>query len=589
MNWLKLINNEAFKEWLIETGSSASLPQGTFRLDPFGSSLRKFNNAHTWLKNLSQTGTFNPSGRKSQATTDLSGAELLNYDETFTDIGKLVNNKWNEYSIPAGNQDYEIHRCLLILTVAFNVKNSSYKDYYYRWLELRKIFSFNFLIKNKVYLYLFSYLDKDAIGFNPFQFIKSLKLSETDFDSNINWSSIKAYYNDQSVDLAVNKYESTINGYLTREGRSNMCIAMELFRSNQHERSNVIGEITLNDPELEVLNNILDDINIPTVASRKIYYGSPGTGKSYIVKQLIKGKKERAERVTFHPEYDYASFIGGFKPISEKNPVTKLDEIKYKFVPQIFTDIYIKAWQNEMLDYFLIIEEINRGNCAEIFGDIFQLLDEGYEISPSNELATHLDKELNKKGYKGFVNGKMKLPKNLNIIATMNTSDQSLFPMDSAFKRRWDWEYIPICYSPIDDFNEPNTSFNFKIDIEDGHKYSWIKFIEKINLEHIKKNQTLGMDKCIGNYFIKPDKEDNTISLNTFINKVIFYLWNDVFKDEENQVFEANTYYEDFFPISKIGKIKIKELFNRINLKPTNSLGISEDNFQLSQVAENQE
>ncbi len=119
----------------------------------------------------------------------------------------------------------------------------------------------------------------------------------------------------------------------------------------------------------------------------------------------------------------------------------------------------------------------------------------------------------------------------------MNTSDQSLFPMDSAFKRRWDWEYIPICYNPIDDFKQKNDSFDFEIDIADGKKYSWIKFIEKINLNHIKVTPALGMDKCIGNYFIKPDN-GNVISLKPFVNKVIFYLWNDVFKDEANKVFE---------------------------------------------------
>ena len=149
----------------------------------------------------------------------------------------------------------------------------------------------------------------------------------------------------------------------------------------------------------------------------------------------------------------------------------------------------------------------------------------------------------------------------------MNTSDQSLFPMDSAFKRRWEWEYVPICYTQIDDEGKPNSSFDFIIDIQNGKRYSWIKFIEQINLNHIKINPSLGMDKCIGNYFIKPDDE-LTISLKPFINKVIFFLWNDVFKDEENKVFEDNTSYEDFFPIETKGKSKIEELCNRIELKP---------------------
>lgn len=559
MNWLKLINNEAFKEWLTNTGSSSTLPQGDFRLDPFGSSLRKFNNAHSWLEVLSNTGVFTPTGRKSQAISDLASAELLKADESFTDFGKLVYDKWEEYSIPAGNANYEIHRCLLIISASFNESNSVYKDYYSRWLELRKIFSFNFLINNKVYLYLFSYLDKDAIGFNPFQFIKSLNLSETDFDSIVDWASIKTYYSDASVDTAVDKYESTINGYLTREGRSSMCIAMELFNSNQSEREAIITEVGIASPELDVLNNILTDIKPSISAFQRIYYGAPGTGKSHKVKEILKGKEATTERVTFHPEYDYASFIGGFKPISEKDAVSGLDEIKYKFVPQIFTNIYIDAWRNQFQDYFLVIEEINRGNCAEIFGDTFQLLDEGYEITPSNELASHLEKELTKKGFKGFTNGKMELPSNLSLLATMNTSDQSLFPMDSAFKRRWDWEYIPINYKK----SPENPSSNFKVTLSDTDSFSWIEFIEKVN-SIIKENPNLGMDKCIGNYFIKA--KDDTISLEEFINKAIFYLWNDVFKDEDDHIFEENTFYEDFFPIPEKGKEKVEKILKKIGL-----------------------
>jgi len=334
---------------------------------------------------------------------------------------------------------------------------------------------------------------------------------------------------------------------------------MELFNSKQSEREAIITEIGITSPELDVLNNILTDIKPTISAFQRIYYGAPGTGKSHKVKEILKGKEARTERVTFHPEYDYASFIGGFKPISEKDAVSGLDEIKYKFVPQIFTNIYIDAWQNEFQDYFLVIEEINRGNCAEIFGDTFQLLDEGYEITPSNELTSHLEKELTEKGYDGFTNGKMELPSNLSLLATMNTSDQSLFPMDSAFKRRWDWEYIPINYKK----SPENPSSNFKVNLSDTESFSWIDFIEKVN-SIIKENPNLGMDKCIGNYFIKA-KDDN-ISLEVFINKAIFYLWNDVFKDEDDHIFEENTFYEDFFPIPEKGKEKVEKILKKIGL-----------------------
>ncbi|MBY0066652.1 AAA family ATPase [Empedobacter falsenii] len=321
--------------------------------------------------------------------------------------------------------------------------------------------------------------------------------------------------------------------------------------------------------------------------SNTIYYGAPGTGKSYKVDQIIKGlDKKFYERVTFHPEYDNASFIGGYKPISEKNEEGK-DVIKYEFVPQAFANIYKRAWQDLDNQYYLVIEEINRGNCAEIFGELFQLLDRnsGYTITPSNELYTHLVEEFGYENHEGIIKG-LQLPPNLAILATMNTSDQSLFPMDSAFKRRWDWEYVPICYDEVNEEGGENKSYNFVIDLGNGSQYSWIKFIEYINLNHIKENPNLGMDKCIGNYFVKPEDGDS-ISLKQFINKVVFYLWNDVFKDEDNSVFEENSSYEDFFPITTNGLKKVTELFERIGLEKLDQN--SEEQTTIDLAAEPQE
>jgi len=288
-----------------------------------------------------------------------------------------------------------------------------------------------------------------------------------------------------------------------------------------------------------------------------IYYGAPGTGKSHTVKKMLKAvPKDNVETVTFHPDYDYVSFVGGYRPISEDS------NIEYKFVPQVFTNLYVKSWQNPNEPFYLVIEEINRGNCAEIFGDIFQLLDQNqdYTVTPSSELESYLDNELSE-SHEGIIDG-LKMPPNLSILATMNTSDQSLFPMDSAFKRRWDWEYIPISYNRDDE----NKSSKFIVDLDDGTYFSWLEFIEKVNIR-IKSNPNLGMDKCIGNYFINPT--DNTISLNTFINKAIFYLWNDVFKDEfgSNSIFAENVTYEDFFPVKDNGAKMVIALLEMLNFK----------------------
>ena len=198
---------------------------------------------------------------------------------------------------------------------------------------------------------------------------------------------------------------------------------------------------------------------------------------------------------------------------------------------------------------FLVIEEINRGNCAQIFGDIFQLLDRNdagyseYSIDADEDLKNFLSKpwdaakltggigniDVNKITRYGIekeeaeliLAGKhLMLPTNLFIRATMNTSDQSLFPIDSAFKRRWDWEYVPI--------KDEGKGWYIKIG-ED--KYKWWSFLEKINA--IVFEETQSADKQLGYFFVKLPVGQKEIDLNKFVNKVAFYLWNDVFKDCE--------------------------------------------------------
>jgi hypothetical protein len=324
------------------------------------------------------------------------------------------------------------------------------------------------------------------------------------------------------------------------------------------------------DIKLETKNKTNDRsgklVSLLNKIEQKIYFGSPGTGKSYKVDKIIENLDPHYyERITFHPEYDNASFVGGYKPISDKDENGK-DIIIYKFVPQAFTNIYERAWLDENNQYYLVIEEINRGNCAEIFGDIFQLLDRtsNYTVSPSEELKKYLIEKLGNENHDGIVNG-LKLPPNLTIYATMNTSDQSLFPMDSAFKRRWEWEYVPINYEEYNDDDEPNESYYYKVflDKEKVKYFMWIDFIKNVNLK-IEANENLGMDKCIGNYFIKSESKE--IAINEFVNKVIFYLWNDVFKDEQDSIFEKGVTFEKFFPIKKNAMPLIEKLLSKIDV-----------------------
>ena len=253
-----------------------------------------------------------------------------------------------------------------------------------------------------------------------------------------------------------------------------------------------------------------------------IYFGAPGTGKSYTVKVKLREAhvaKENIFRTIFHPDSDYASFVGCYKPVMEGN------EIKYEFTPQAFTDAYVQAWKNKQANepIYLVIEEINRGNCAQIFGDLFQLLDRQndgsstYGIKADKDFAHYLEKELGQ-GHEGIKGGDLRLPPNLYIMATMNTSDQSLFPMDSAFKRRWDWAYVPI------DYSEDVDSGKFTITI-DRKEYSWVTFLEEINKRILEV--THSEDKQMGNFFIK-----GSVGEDEFKSKVMFYLWNEVCKDE---------------------------------------------------------
>ncbi len=300
-----------------------------------------------------------------------------------------------------------------------------------------------------------------------------------------------------------------------------------------------------------------------------IYYGAPGTGKSFKVENREGESEEDRIRTTFHPDTDYSSFVGCYKPVPKED---NSDKITYRFIGQCFTKAYIEAWKRYVApqdgqnrNFTLVIEEINRGNCAQIFGDIFQLLDRNgdgfsqYTISPDVDLTNFLAEQFDKikeqmveQGFEKIADGtEMKLPPNLSIIATMNTSDQSLFPIDSAFKRRWDWEYIPIQYSPIDDVTK-ETIAN-KINIK-GTTYDWGEFIKAVN-ERIYQ-LTKSEDKELGYFFVRPD-DGIYITMQRFVSKVIFYLWSDIYKDyagRENSIFK--------FSEDSNGKNKIDHSFN---------------------------
>ena len=301
-----------------------------------------------------------------------------------------------------------------------------------------------------------------------------------------------------------------------------------------------------------------DEIIFPL---QQIVYGAPGTGKSFGVDEDVKKHGMQDIRTTFHPDSDYSTFVGAYKPqmekvtvrddhgfpVKENGQVVYEKKIVYKYTQQAFLKAYIAAWKDLENPHVLVIEEINRGNCAQIFGDLFQLLDRNdigfskYPITADTDIMQVLNEEFDglqvanseaiNTYYKDDVvtdvlNGsRLLLPNNLYIWATMNTSDQSLFPIDSAFKRRWEWKYVPIS----------DAGKSWKICVN-GTEYDWWSFVEKINNKIW--GATHSEDKKLGYFFCKADRksnesdeENNVISADRFVGKALFYIYNDVFKD----------------------------------------------------------
>ena len=358
-------------------------------------------------------------------------------------------------------------------------------------------------------------------------------------------------------------------------------------------------------------NTIVERKKIAEVSLQQIFYGAPGTGKSHIINELTKG--ESVIRTTFHPDSDYSTFVGAYKPTMGLLPICNelgqpmeigssvlhKEQIIYEFVDQAFLQAYVNAWKyyadnsEEIKKQYLVIEEINRGNCAQIFGDLFQLLDRndyGFSVYPINadkDMKKHLEKAFKgvridnadsiNQHYKGrnvvkeVLDGDiLLLPNNLNIWATMNTSDQSLFPIDSAFKRRWEWKYVPIS----------NAGKAWKICVN-GKEYDWWSFIEKINNKIW--NVTKSEDKKLGYFFCKADRkitegdeENNVISADRFVGKVLFYVYNDVYKDYDfdDEIFKdkednnSDLLFQSFFMANgKPNEEKIEVFLKNLEVK----------------------
>lgn len=284
----------------------------------------------------------------------------------------------------------------------------------------------------------------------------------------------------------------------------------------------------------------------------RIFFGAPGTGKSHTIEEERKEllgegiDSENYERVTFYPDYSYANFVGTYKPA----PYVKNNgeqAITYTYVPGPFMRVYVNALKSGMTDnpkpYLLIVEEINRAQVAAVFGDVFQLLDRDedgvseYHIQASEDVKNYLAKEL---GGSPDLYSEIKIPDNMFIWATMNSADQGVFPMDTAFKRRWDFAYLGI----DDNDKELHGKYVYLAD-DKSQKVEWNNLRKAIN--SFLEKEGINEDKQIGPYFISrnivvpenDDEIDRDEFIRTFKNKVIMYLFEDAARSKRSRIFDG--------------------------------------------------
>lgn len=332
---------------------------------------------------------------------------------------------------------------------------------------------------------------------------------------------------------------------------------MESVYSNMDELSEILDYQT---PEQngETPSATDDDLNFDFVerageGENVLLYGVPGAGKSWTIAHEYCNNDKQMQRLVFHPDYTYSDFVGQILPKVQQGNVS------YAFTPGPFTRIMREAYIHPDKEYFLIIEEINRGNAPAIFGEVFQLLDrksrvaeendDGFPIGTSEYGITNLD-------IAAYVYGNpdhlVRIPANLSIIATMNTSDQNVFTLDTAFQRRWNMRMIE------NSFDKAEKSFAEKPILDTT--VTWKKFCTEINSIILEKNVRMASseDKRLGVYFVHPDDlEYDSTSLEglsetqvakiirknrRFPEKVLKYLWDDAFKFRRDDIFEISQY-----------------------------------------------
>lgn len=280
-----------------------------------------------------------------------------------------------------------------------------------------------------------------------------------------------------------------------------------------------------NDSEIiEEENDLYEGNNVPGIGANILFYGVPGAGKSHEIDQMA--EQGRSERVVFHPDYTYSDFVGQILPRIIRKEGEEEGKLRYVFEPGPITRMLKRAYDDPTNMYFLVIEEINRGNAPAIFGDIFQLLDRNDNGSGKYHISNY---DMAKIIYgEGHENEIIRMPANLTLLATMNTSDQNVFTLDTAFQRRWEMHLIK------NDVNKAQHAYS----LIEGSQVSWGRFATVTNEEIIRFGEEVGAseDKRLGAYFAR----SNELTKEKFPEKVLKYLWDDAFRMGRYTYFNEN-------------------------------------------------
>ena len=341
-----------------------------------------------------------------------------------------------------------------------------------------------------------------------------------------------------------NKVKEVYEQELKKENTGHRKISSAIKKYMQYLGEN--QEMSQENPYIPIVFNT--SINSEYERNR-IVFGAPGTGKSYELKEdcedLLKNTNGSYERVTFHPDYSYSQFVGTYKPVMGAD-----EKIRYAFVPGPFMRVYVDALKSGRTEnpqpYLLLIEEINRAKVAAVFGDVFQLLDRDddgvseYEIQASEDIRKYLASKLggDPENYQ-----KIRIPNNMFIWSTMNSADQGVFPMDTAFKRRWNFEYLGI------NENEEEISGKGKIMLAGSDEpVEWNILRRAINDKMSSEQFKINEDKLMGPFFLSKriiESDENGMIVNSekfvdaFKSKVIMYLYEDAVKQGKHRFFDG--------------------------------------------------